>query len=120
MKTKAISTAGGKVMRILLALLIAIPGLAWMAKPGNAYVSGEQLDFRQYDSNTGNSWADNIMYIDGEIAMCIDVTTTVKMSTARVATTCCSSMRKATSSTCRSSNSTASHATSAPKAATRA
>ena len=84
MKTKAISTAGGKVMRILLALLIAIPGLAWMAKPGKAYaaeasiyVSGEQLDFRQYDSNTGNSWADNIMYIDGEIAMCIDVTTTV-------------------------------------------
>ena len=84
MRTKAISNAGGKVMRVLLALLIAIPGLAWMVRADKAYaaeasiyVSGEQLDFRQYDSNTDNSWADNIMYIDGEIAMCIDITATV-------------------------------------------
>lgn len=74
---------GGKAVRCLMALALALLGLA-VATPDKAhageaaiYVSGEQLDFRQYDSNTGNSWADTFMYIDGEVAMCIDVQETV-------------------------------------------
>ena len=38
--------------------------------------SGERFDFYQYDSNTGNSWADSRFILDGQDAYCIDITTT--------------------------------------------
>lgn len=83
MRTKAIADIGGKAVRCLLALALALLGLA-VATPEKAhadeatiYVSDEHLDFTQYDSNTGNSWADTFMYINGEVVMCIDITETV-------------------------------------------
>ena len=83
MRTKAIADLGGKAARCLLAMALALLGLV-VATPEKAhadeatiYVSDEHLDFTQYDSNTGNSWADTFMYINGEVVMCIDITETV-------------------------------------------
>ena len=86
MKAKTMRPAAKRTVAVLMAALLAIAGLVGplMARAERAYaaeasiyVSDEHLDFRQYDSNTGNSWADTFMYIDGEVAMCIDVQTTV-------------------------------------------
>ena len=83
MQAKTVPGIAGKVLRCLLALAVALSGLIVLA-PGKAhadeatiYVSDEHLDFYQYDSNTGNSWADTFMYINGEVVMCIDVTESV-------------------------------------------
>lgn len=86
MKAKMMRPAVRKPVAALMAALLVIAGLVGpftaraeraLAAETSIYVSDELLDFRQYDSNTDNSWADNIMYIDGEVAMCIDIQTTV-------------------------------------------
>ena len=83
MRTKATADLGGKAVRCLLALALAFLGLAGIApkkahaEEATLWVSDEYLDFRQYDSNTDNSWRDNIMYINGEVVMCTDITALV-------------------------------------------
>ncbi|MDD5925513.1 VaFE repeat-containing surface-anchored protein [Ellagibacter isourolithinifaciens] len=73
-----------KTLRCFLAIALALSSFLGIANPAKAYaaeasiwVSGDQLDFTQTDENTGNTWSDTFMYIDGEVAMCIDVTTSV-------------------------------------------
>lgn len=83
MRTKAMAGIGGKALRCLLAAVVALSGLI-VAAPGRAhadeatiYVSDDHLNFTQHDSNTDNTWSDTFMYINGEVVMCIDITSAV-------------------------------------------
>ncbi len=83
MRTKVMAGIGGKALRCLLAAVVALSGLI-VASPGKAhadeatiYVSDDHLNFTQHDSNTDNTWSDTFMYINGEVVMCIDITSTV-------------------------------------------
>ena len=78
MKAKTMRPAAKRTAAVLMAALLAIAGLVGplmaraeraLAAETSIYVSDEHLDFRQYDSNTGNSWADTFMYIDGEVVI---------------------------------------------------
>ena len=75
MQAKATAGIKGKVLRLLLAMALALSGAIGLthvkahAEEATLWVSDEYLDFRQYDSNTDNSWRDNIMYIDGEVVI---------------------------------------------------
>ena len=82
MRTKTITRFRGKALRLFLALLVATCGLMWLTNTSKAYAdtgtiehSGEWLDFYQYDSNTGNTWHDEIFTINGEYTFCIDIET---------------------------------------------
>ena len=83
MQAKATPGTKGKMLRLLLAMALALAGAIGLshvkahAEEATLWVSDEYLDFRQYDSNTDNSWRDNIMYIDGEVVMCTDITALV-------------------------------------------
>ena len=82
MRTKTITRFRDKALRLFLALLVAMCGLMWLTNTSKAYAdtgtiehSGEWLDFYQYDSNTGNTWHDEIFTINGEYTFCIDIET---------------------------------------------
>lgn len=82
MRTKTITRFRDKALRLFLALLVATCGLMWLTNTSKAYAdtgtiehSGEWLDFYQYDSNTGNTWHDEIFTINGEYTFCIDIET---------------------------------------------
>ena len=85
MKAKTMRPAAKRTVAVLMAALLAVTALlgalnsgqtAYAAQTATLVDSGERFDFYQYDSNTGNSWADSRFVIDGEDAYCIDITTT--------------------------------------------
>lgn len=83
MRTKLAAGIGGKALRCLLVAALALSGIM-VAAPGRAHadeatihVSDDHLNFTQHDSNTDNTWSDTFMYINGEVVMCIDITSTV-------------------------------------------
>ena len=75
---------GDKALRCLLALAMALSSLWGLLSPQSAYAdtatiqtTSDWLDFTQTDTNTGNTWSDGFMYINGEVVLCIDITTGV-------------------------------------------
>ena len=85
MNARTTRPAAKKAVAVLMAALLAAAALvgtlnsgqpAYAAQTATLVDSGERFDFYQYDSNTGNSWADSRFVLDGEDAYCIDITTT--------------------------------------------
>jgi len=85
MNARTTRPAVKKAVAVLMAALFAAAALmgalhsgqtAYAAQTATLVDSGERFDFYQYDSNTGNSWADSRFVLDGEDAYCIDITTT--------------------------------------------